>query len=439
MFRTNCVRALLLSLFPVALFFSVSSQGRPDAAADLKTKVNQLVEQLGNSDSSKQTAAATALIQLGPDILPLLPSSDEKLTPDQIKHLKSVRTTLRDAQAQQDLAPRTFTLQTPAITLTKALKELAKQTGIEVDDARRNQEEDTQFKLDVKKATFWQALDAIAKQADLRVLLYGPSKKIAVTDGPHRSVPVSYSGIFRVALKRIETVRILELDQAHMCVAYIEVAWEPRFQPLFLESRADAMTVEDEKGRALNLIGNGSGRVSVMKRRSIEIPVRLEAPPRSAQKIGLLKGALSVIGPSRMVNFRFDNLAPFESSKAEKVRKETKDDVSVKMRDFTVDGDLWTFGLTIEYPADNPDFESFESWLGSNEIYLEKKSTKQRIGDPSFDDSPSQGGRRAVLTYHFTDDKNLLDKPADWVLIYRTPGRMSTVPVTFEFKDVPLP
>ena len=37
-------------------------------------------------------------------------------------------------------------------------------------------------------------------------------------------------------------------------------------------------------------------------------------------------------------------------------------------------------------------------------------------------------------------DKNqVLGKISDWKLVYRTPGKMTEMPVPFEFKDVPLP
>jgi hypothetical protein len=37
------------------------------------------------------------------------------------------------------------------------------------------------------------------------------------------------------------------------------------------------------------------------------------------------------------------------------------------------------------------------------------------------------------------DMKLVRGKPENWKVVYRTPGPMAEVPVTFEFKDVPLP
>ena len=66
-----------------------------------------------------------------------------------------------DADVPKELAPRTITLQDTNIVLTKALQELAGQTGSQVEDRRREKEEIKLLKLDLKNATFWQALDAM--------------------------------------------------------------------------------------------------------------------------------------------------------------------------------------------------------------------------------------------------------------------------------------
>ena len=103
-------------------------------------------------------------------------------------------------------------------------------------------------------------------------------------------------------------------------------------------------------------------------------------------------------------------------------------------------------GLMLEYPADGPKFESFQSWLLSNEIYLEKevdgvlqrfpKNFGEEIGGGDDEDN------KAFARYRFGDqpEKSLvLGKISDWKLVYRTPGKIAEVPLTFEFKDLPLP
>ena len=99
--------------------------------------------------------------------------------------------------------------------LSKALAELARQTGNEVQD-RRQAREDVLLKLHFKDDSFWEVLDAIAKAADARVSVFQKDGVVALVDGPFQVLPVSYNGLFRVTLKRIAITHVLEAD-TRMC------------------------------------------------------------------------------------------------------------------------------------------------------------------------------------------------------------------------------
>ena len=148
-----------------------------------------------------------------------------------------------------------------------------------------------------------------------------------------------------------------------------------------------------------------------------------------------------------MLTFTFDNLSKIE--KKDQMKKQTHNGVTVQLRELRPDQEsedpIWMAGLLLEYPADGPKFESFQSWLVNNECYLEKEVDGVRVRFPNSatevetgDDSENKAGVR----HRFIDqaDKNqVLGKISDWKLVYRTPGKMTEVPVPFEFKDVPLP
>src|SRR5262249_34540979 len=206
-------------------------------------------------------------------------------------------------------------------------------------------------------------------RADLRVS-YDRDRKVALVDGPHLALPVSHSGVFRTTVKRLLAIRDLEAD-VHFWTIQMEVAWEPRFQPLFVETQPEGLVVQDGKGVALKNLPGGSGRAAVTRPLAVETQVRVEAPRRPADKIGLLKGNLALIGPSKMLTFTFDDLAKIERGKTDQARKQTQEGVAVNLRELNPATDLWTIGFLLEYPSDGPDFESFESWLANNELFLE--------------------------------------------------------------------
>lgn len=406
----------------------------PEEKSDLKSKVAALVDQLGIP--VKKVAAETELIKLGPDVLPLLPANEARLSPSQVESLKKIRGTLQEAQVMRQLGPRMVTLKSQ-VPLAEALDQVQKQTGIAVVD-RREGGDNPVLKLNLDNVTFWQAIDTVAREADLQLSLYDKDGKIGLRDGPNRGVPVSYSGMFRVTAKRITAVRDLESD-AHLCTVHLEIAWEPRFQPLFFQTRPDNLEATDDKGIALEAPNAGGGRAPSSGRITTDMPVVIAAPRRNVSRLGLLKGDFTVVGPSKMLNFTFDRLAKVDKkTPPERVPTQTQEGVTVKMRQFLTESDLWTVSFLLDYPPDGPDFESFESWLVNNEIQLEGKDGK-RYGAGGYE-IDEQAGHRAIVTYRFVEDNGLvLDKPENYKLIYRTPGLIGRVPIHFEFKDLPLP
>jgi len=352
----------------------------------------------------------------------------------------------KEPELPKELTPKLFTLQDKDISVAKALAELTKQTGNPVEDRRSSKDDNTKIKLDLKKVTFWQGLDAIAKAADAVASVAEKDEKLALVDGPYKIMPISYSGLFRVAVRRVDVVQVLDSD-THLCVIYLDVAWEPRFRPLFMETRPDAMVLHDDKGRAIEVPEEDKGGMGAIgKRTHAELTVRVPAPHRSATQLGLFKGKLAAMGPTQTLTFTFDKLKKIE--KAAQARKETQQGVNVILRELRPEGQgddqVWTVGLLLEYPADGPKFESFQSWLVNNEIYLEKEKDgiKQQFPPNLGYETDDQSDDKAIIKYRFGDEpdkKLILGNMSDWKLVYRTPGRISAIPIPFEFKDIPLP
>jgi hypothetical protein len=403
-----------------------------DVPPALKAKVKQLVSLLDDADQGKRAAATQNLLDLGPDILPLLSAPDQKLSATQKEAVDELVKKLRARKSDNELAPKLATIQ-DSLSLDKALAELCRQTGDKnrVED-RRSKKDDTRLGLDISKLPFWQALDLIAREADARIDFYQKDGVLALVDGPYREQNVSYSGIFRVTPKRISAVRDLDGD-THYYEVSLEVAWEPKFTPFFLEPRPDSFVIQDDKKNDILPAPQGTGRVPV-EGRLASIDLRLPAISRSAKSLALLKGKLALLGPNDWLQFTFDDL---------KVAQQSREGVSVKLSKANLTQDLWTLEMTLDYPSAGPNFESFESWLIYNEIYLVKKDDPdQRVANNGGYETGNSAGTRASISYHWVDDpgkKFSRGKPDDWKVVYRTPGRFVEVPVPFEFKDLPLP
>jgi hypothetical protein len=416
----------------VSLFQAPSAADSPKH--ELKSEVDRLVAQLASTDAGKRATATAELLRLGTDILPHLPGPDAKLPVEQKKQIDEIRKTLLDALARRDLAPRRCTIRDRTITVKAALDQLTKQTSIQVDDKTEEKGKSPTLKLDIQNATFWQALDAIAKEADLRVSLFQKDSTIALTDGPYKETPISYDGLFRTTVNRVDLGQDYRTDM-HTLSVQLQIAWEPRFQPIFLELPPDELTARDGRDHVLTIPESGKGRFPVGRPLAVEVPLRIEAPARSAIKLGELKGTISLVGPSKLLSFTFDKLADKPSG-----RKETQEGVTVTLRDFQVEPERWAVGIALDYPPETPDFESFESWLVNNEIFLQRADGKTKISANGGYEIMEQAGHRAVMIYRFIEDEKVtLGKPGDWKLVYRTAGAIIRLPVHFEFRDLPLP
>jgi hypothetical protein len=337
--------------------------------------------------------------------------------------------------------PRLLTLELKDLTLTKALAQLATRTGITVED-RREANDDPPLKLRLNNATFWQALDAIAQEADVRLGLYERDGKIALRRRPesYQNAPVSYDGLFRTSVKRISAVRNLDADLSHY-EATLEVAWEPRFRPFLLEVKPADLNFRDDSNRALTLDQEASNKLSISNKAAVAFDVPLPSLERKSTKLGLLKGKVILVGPIRMDTFTFDSTLA-EMVKDPKKRELKREGITVKVSQLDLARDHWTLVMELDYPAEGPHFESFESWLVYNEISLKKKDDGETFPNNGGYVIDSSAGTRAVVSYHFVDEpskKLLRGKSEDWTVVYRTPGTILEIPVAFEFKDLPLP
>jgi len=332
---------------------------------------------------------------------------------------------------------KSVTIQAGRIRLQQALAELTRQTGIRVENRRGT---DPELRLDLKGSPFWRALDTIAATADARVYLSPRDGRISLVKRPGgMTPPTSYSGPFRLALKRLLVSRDFDSDSRHT-TATLEVCWEPTLQPFLLETRPQNLVVKDEAGKVVPWLGQGSSLAPVDGRIALQFDVALPAFPRSAQRIGLVEGEFSATGPSKMLRFNFDTLDALDKAPpGGAVRLKTQEGIRCGITRLTLADDRWTIQVTLDAPS-GVKLESFQSWVVNNEMVLVDPKDEARRFPSSDYVLESASERRAVISYNFRDkDGQTRGKPEDWKLHYTTPASVVVMPIPFQFKDVPLP
>jgi hypothetical protein len=339
---------------------------------------------------------------------------------------------------------KTVTLQADKISVSKALAELAKQTGIRIEDARGVPDET--IHLNWKQTPFWQALDALAAAAKARVNIYPTSGRIVLgkrgTD--YCLPPICYDGRFRLCVKKVTTSRDLEISDKQgrggATNVLVEVAWDPELLPLYLETRPHALRLADDSNNVLTVPDEGSSPAPVDGLIALDIHLHLPALPRRATAIRSLEGQLSMIGPSKMLTFTFDALDRLAKSKAnDPERQLMQEGVTCRILEVKLLAKRWTVRVALDYPRGMKQLDTNQSWVVNNEMTLESPDGKKHLSSTGyhFELATAHG---ATLSYHFHDRDGMpRGKAGGWRVCYRTPANLIETPIRFAFKDIPLP
>ena len=434
----KCLAPLILALAPVVAF----GQGSDSA---LKDRVEQLVEKLAGADETARDSAETSLIGLGPKALPLLPDAAKLPSDDAKARLEKVRLILVEEQEKAALVASTVTIQREGIRLTEALKQLQSQTGNRISDLREaNGAEVTNpaFDLDIHDMPFFEALDLIARKADISTTFYTGDGTIGIMPGMGADLPdqigedtpssapmVVYSGPFRVQFEQFSLARDFASGGAN-ANARFSIAWEPRLRPMLLALKAeDVAILDDRDDKVVPSVSEESGSVVLRPENPVaEMNLNMIAPDRKSQTLKTLKIKAQVTVPAGIRSFRFPSLAARDVTR-------TMGDVSVQLESTETDEAVWKVDVILNMPGEGPAFESYRQGLFNNRIWLQKDDGSRFEHNGGFSNLGSDRGRLG-FEYLFVDAPG---KPEDYGLVYETPSRVLTIPLEFEFKDVPLP
>ena len=425
---------LLASLALLAPLYWSHVQAQTETTdAALRDRVLQLIERLDDPKPEARDEAEARLIKLGARALPLLPDPASVTSKERKERLEKVRATLRQAAEETSTVASRVTIQAKAIRLSEALGLIQKQTGNGITDLREQLGGETTnpaFDLDIHDVPFHEALDRVARLAEVSVNAFTGDGTIGITaEMPSKDPLIQYVGPFRVAFKQLTEVRDLQAGTS-AASAQLEVAWEPRLRPMLLTLKSDGLAVKDDKNREVKPQAMMESNEVVLRPENpaVEMNLNLEAPDRSAVKLSSFRIKADVTLPAGIKTFRFPSLAQ------ENVTRK-QGDVSATLQNVEIDEQVWKVNVELVYPGNGPAFESYRQGLFNNRIWLQKADGSRFEHNGGFSNTSSDGGKLG-FEYLFVDAPG---KPADYQLVYETPSKVVTIPLEFEFKNVPLP
>lgn len=411
---------------------------RPAAADELP----ELIEHLQQAPLAARDAATARLIQRAMETdesltewLDVLPRPGESDDPDIAERFRQVRQRVAERLVEQAASCSTLSLDAAAMPLAEFLEQLHQQTGNQVVDVRTQWGEPgspIEVAATFKNEPFWPALDKVLDQTGLAPYRFGEGGALGLRSRPPGNMPRVgrgvYRGPFRIEALRMQAVRdLIQPDQSGL-VLVLEIAWEPRLEPIaLLQPTASLRVTTGDAPLAVNYPMEQLVAEPPPGSISAELALPLTLPDRSAAETLSASGQFIAITPARTAEFRFAELAgttPVE---------QTEGGVTVVLQRVAERQGLWEFHMRLKLPSDVPGLEAHTGWAYQNATFLKHKSGEE-VDHAGFETISTNPGE-IHLAYFFE-----ITEPLDeYVWTYRSPVNITAVRIDYKLQDVPLP
>lgn len=462
-FRTRCgsnamnlmrpkLRRAILSVALLVAAFLFGQPVRALQAQDaLNDRVAQLLEKLESDDAEESKSAESALKKLGPRILPLIPMPDDKSkNPQKAERIRSLIQALGEQQSQ-NLSATIVTIQGKGIRLSDAVKALQQQSGNVLVDLREQTGQEVlnpAIDLDIEKKPFFEALDTVARLANLELSFYTAENAIGLINAPMPPATpgspepekkasnefVRYLDAFRVSLSRIGLSRDYRASMpGHTANLQMELVWEPRLKPLLIKLQPDQIKAVDDKGNEIKASVSGeSMELSIRAENPIlDLNVNLEAPDRAAQSIKSLEVVAELTVPLANRSLGLKKIT--EQGAEVKAGK-----AGLRLMNFESEAPVWK--VTAELTSPPPDgAEKLDSYRQMNfvpQVFLIKADGGRLPLNGGFSSTGGSSPGSVVYEFLFVD---IPGRPEDHGLLVEVPGELKTFPLKWQFENIPLP
>ena len=402
-------------------------------------RIEELQKQLDAADVGEQDAAEQELIKTGQIVLDQLADPGPEFSSQKNERLMRVRKTLEQEAIKLAISAGRVTIGEP-MSLLEALAKIKQQTGnvVELPPGLDDSVGAKPVDVDLADATFWEAMNAILPQVGCRIDEYGgePGKLAIVPKSDEvnavaanlPTVPRGVAGIFDVSVGSVVSVRNLESPSLDHTTVNLQIRWEPRLSPISIEMPGSELKIVDEFDQAVAMTRPETVLSGIVQPQisQLEFSVPLKRIARDVDEIKTMTGRIEAVLPGRKETFRFPPFATID-----KPRKISRAGVNVICRQWQRNEDLYGVTLTVGFDESAGPVESHLNWLYDNEVHLEDEAGE--LSDPVAYEAIGTNEEGLTIEYFFLTD------PSKCRLVYKSPGAIARIPVTFTIKNIQLP
>jgi hypothetical protein len=291
----------------------------PDPEREAKrAEIEALVDQFDLPEKARRDEAERKLLELGPAALHLVPEPHRRRSAEAKLRLARIRAALAKQAAEAMVRETRVTLNATAMPLEAVLEALHAQTGNRITLAKDRLPPDfvaPTLTLKLADVPFWTALDQVLDQSQTQIVASQTGNQFSLIPAQPgvqaRAGRGSHSGAFRFEATEASAYRDLRGNSPHALQLQIEVAWEPRLQPVVLINEGQALFARDDRDQEVKFTPGAEGAVEVPVLQgavTATLTLGLEAPPREARRLAVLRGTLTALAPTASATFRFEDL-----------------------------------------------------------------------------------------------------------------------------------
>lgn len=423
------------------LFFSVSlALPFPEVAAQeaegeqrapvTAGEVRKLLRQLEADELENRDAAEKELVQLGSEILAFLPEIDARTSGELKIRLQRIRASL-DSTAIGDFFEATSVELSGTMPVLDAIDQITAQTENVINLQGEDALDGIEVTFDGAKLTFWEAMDSLMAQANLRVNALGTTEgELSLSPGgtSEEAPAPALNGAFRVDVASVQSTRAFQGNVDGQLDLSLYVSWEPRLEPVFMQIPMGKMSASSGDAQLSSVNPQAAPEIALnYGGTSTQIDLQIQRPSREVTTLEKLKGEFVIAVPSGSHKYIFKKFGNGAR------QSEDYGDVTVTLEGARRNGAVYEMRILVKFGNAQGALDSFRGWILSNEAYLlDSKEVKiENVGLQTYAVTANAVG----IAYLFQINGN----PDDYQLVYESPGAISKQTVPFELTDIPLP